>query len=102
MGKLREIWNGEHKGFVRYATVVTLAFLLYVGFISPDSILRWVKSGIQLHQQEQQIEMYREQIKEMDDQVRLLSTDRDSLEDFAREHFRLAAPGEDVYLDPED
>lgn len=98
MGKLNDMWNGEHKGFYRYAAVVTALFLLYVSVMSTDSLVRWVRAGVQLRQQRRQIEMYREQIREMDDEVKLLSNDRDSLEKFARERFHLAAPGEDVYL----
>ena len=34
----------------------------------------------------------------MDKQIRMLSTDRDTLEEFARERFRFAAPDDDVYI----
>jgi len=98
MGRLKDIWNGEHKGFYRYAAFATALFLLYISVISSDSLLLWVRAGIQLRQQRKQIEMYEEQIREMDKEVQLLSNDRDSLEKFARERFRLAAPGEDVYV----
>ena len=39
-----------------------------------------------------------EQIKEIDDRIRYLESDRDTLEKYAREEFGLAAPGEDVYI----
>ena len=45
-----------------------------------------------------QMEIYRQQIEDMDESIEDLKTDRDSLEKFARERFHFAAPGEDVYL----
>ena len=39
------------------------------------------------------------EIDAMDSQIRMLSNDRDSLEEFARENFSFAAPGDDVYID---
>lgn len=92
------MWNGPHHGFVRYATYITAGFIIYAGFFSEDSILRWVKAGMELRRQRIQIERYREEIKDMDKQVQMLSTDRDTLEEFARETFHFAAPGDDVYL----
>ena len=35
----------------------------------------------------------------MDRQIQMLSNDRDTLEEFARENFHFAAPGDDVYID---
>ena len=35
----------------------------------------------------------------MDEQIRTLSTDRDTLEEYARENFHFAAPGDDVYVE---
>ena len=99
MGKLKEIWNGEHKSFVRYASVVTVLFLLYVSVLGHDSLWRWAKAGMELRSQRRQIERYQKEIAAMDSQIRMLSNDRDSLEEFARENFSFAAPGDDVYID---
>lgn len=44
------------------------------------------------------MEQYQKEIREMDKQIKMLSTDRDTLEEFSRERFHFAAPGEDVYV----
>ena len=44
------------------------------------------------------MEIYRQQIEDMDESIEDLKNDRDSLEKFARERFHFAAPGEDVYV----
>jgi len=94
----KNLWNGPHHSFVRYATVITAVFLVYVLFISDDSVIRWMRAGMELRQQRSQIENYKKEIAEMDSQVKMLTNDRDTLEEFARETFHFAAPGDDVYL----
>ena len=47
---------------------------------------------------EKQIEDYKAQTKALDARIEDLTTNRDSLERFARENFHFAAPGEDVYI----
>lgn len=97
MGKIKEIWNGPHRSFVRYATIATGIFIFIVGFAGEDNLVRWAKAGIELKQQEKQIGFYRRQISTMDKRLEMLSTNRDSLEEFARYRFRFAAPGDDVF-----
>ena len=99
MGKFKDIWNGEHRSFIRYAAAATAVFIVYIGFLGQDNLVRWIRSGIQLRQQERQIVRYQEEIDRMDERIRRLSTDRDTLERYAREQFHFAEPGDDVYLE---
>ena len=48
--------------------------------------------------QEKQIEQYTTEIEEMDRRIRMLRSDRDTLEKFARENFHFSEPGDDVYI----
>jgi len=98
VGKFKDLWNGEHRSFVRYAVILTAAFIIFVGFIKRDSLLRWTKSGIELKSLKQQEKYLREEIERMDGQIREISHDKDSLEEYARENFGFARPGDDVYL----
>ena len=96
--KIKEAWHGPHKSFIRYSTYATASFLVFECFISDDSLLRWAKAGIEIRQQKAQIQKYRDEIAKMDKQVRMLSNDRDTLEEFARSTFHFSQPDEDVYL----
>lgn len=102
MGKIsksfHKLWIGPHKSFVKYAVCLTAGALIYLCFLGEDNVVRWVRAGIELRQQGRQMERYRKEIHDMDEQIGRLSTDRDTLEEFARERFHFAAPGEDVYL----
>ena len=77
---------------------MTAAFLVLAGFILPNSLFRWASSGIELRRQRRQIESYQKEIDQMDKQIRKLSTNKDTLEQFARENYGFAAPGDDVYI----
>ena len=98
MGKFKELWNGDNHSFFRYAVVSTAVFFLIVCFFSEDNLVRLLKAGREYRRQNAQIEVYRKEISEMDRQIEMLSNDVDTLEEFARERFFFAAPGDDVYV----
>ena len=106
MGKFKDIWNrdkdgkdAEKRSFIRYAIVATAVFVVLVGFLNQNSIVRWIEAGIEIHRQGKQIEQYQSEIKDMDRQIHGLTSDKDSLEKYARETFHLAEPGDDVFIE---
>lgn len=105
MGKFDKIWkrskdgaNREERSLVRYVIVSTVIFLLFICFIKRDNLFRWVEAGLNIRRQEKQMEYYESDIARLKDEVRSLTTDKDTLEKFAREKFLFAEPGEDVYI----
>jgi cell division protein FtsB len=105
MGKFSKIWNRsrdganhEERSFVRYAIISTVIFLLFICVIKRDNLFRWIEAGITIHRQEKQVEFYEADITRLKDELNSLTTDRDTLEKFAREKFLFAEPGEDVYV----
>lgn len=105
MGKFRDIWNwkldgknAEKRSFVRYAICATAFFIIMVGFVNQNNIVRWIKAGFEIRNQERLIERYSAEIKDMDRQIHGLTSNKDSLEQFARENFGFAEPGDDVYI----
>ena len=106
MGKFRDIWdrdkdgrNAEKRSFIRYAIVATAIFIIMVGFINQNNIVRWVRAGAEIKRQDKLIEKYNKEILEMDSQIHGLTSDKDSLERYARENFGFAEPGDDVYIE---
>ncbi len=83
---------------MRYAAVATAVFLLLVGFVNENNLVRWARSAMELRQQRRQIEAYQKEIEAMDKKIMTLTNDRDSLEKYARETFLFARPGDDVYV----
>ena len=95
-------YNKDQRVSILLYALVTLVFLLYVVFNREIGLINWAKNGLELRQQKNEIVRYQKEIGVMDKKVKMLSTDKDTLEQFARENFLFASPGEDVYLVPED
>ena len=98
MGKIKDIFRGEHRHFAWFAVIVTGIFLLLWLVGSGNTFIHWAKAGAEIRRQERLIREYEQQNAEMDARINMLKTDRDTLEKFAREHFGFAAPGEDVFV----
>jgi cell division protein FtsB len=98
MGKIKDIFTGEHRKFAWFVVISTSLFLLSWLIGPGNTIIHWVKARNEISNQEKQMEMYRTQIDEMNQNIEELENNRDTLEKFARERFHFAAPGEDVYV----
>ena len=98
MGKIKDIFTGEHRKFAWFVVISTSLFLLSWLIGPGNTIIHWVKARNEIYSQEKQMEVYRAQIDEMNQNIEELENNRDTLEKFARERFHFAAPGEDVYV----
>lgn len=105
MGKFKDIWDRDKDGnrapqrsFLRFAIVITAIIVLFL-FVKKDNVVRWVQAGFTLRSQERRIEALKEDNDRLDEQIRIMSTSRDSLEKYAREEFGFAEPGDDVYIE---
>lgn len=78
--------------------IVTIAFLLIVLFIDNNNAIKWVKNKYNIYQQERLIRQYREDIKMTDEKINELTSDLDSLEKYAREHYYFLKEGEEVFI----
>lgn len=87
----------EQRSFLRYAIIATAVFVIFL-FVKKDNVVRWIQAGFMLKKQERQIEMYEQKNAELDRRINMMSTNRDTLETFAREEFHFAEPGDDVYI----
>lgn len=96
--KEHPLWSSAHHSFSKFAVIAT-AIVLAILLVYRNGLITWVRAGFERRAQERRIERLRQDIREMDRQIDLLTHDRDSLETFAREHFHFAAPDEDVYIE---
>lgn len=90
--------HSEHNYLLPFVIVVTTIVALWLLFFAHNSVLNWVRAQVEVKNQEKEIARLRTEIEAMDGEIRQLSTNRDSLEKFARETYHFAAPGEDVYI----
>lgn len=98
MGKIKDIFSGPHRSFAWFVVVVTSLFLILWLVGSGNTFIHWARAGAEIRRQEKLIDDLEQQNAEMDRKIKMIRTDKDTLEKFAREHFDFAAPGEDVYV----
>lgn len=89
--------KGDRRGFLRFVIIATAIFVIIL-LVKKDSIINWARSAVELGRQRREMEYYRREIKKLDLQIEGLSTNRDSMETYAREQFHFAKPGDDVYI----
>jgi cell division protein FtsB len=90
--------RSDHNYFIPFVIIVTTVVAVILLFLSHNSVLNWVKATIEVKNQEKEMARLQAEIKEMDDEFNALTTNKDSLENFARETYHFAAPGDDVYI----
>jgi len=85
------------RSFVRYAAIATVLFAAFL-FAKKDNVIRWIQAGFTLRKQERQIELLKEQNRDLEEKIRVMSSEKDSLETYAREEFNFVRSGDDVFL----
>lgn len=103
MSKIKERWNNlRQKRYFKVITnkyfIATFVFLLIVLFIDNNNLIRWGSQYMKVVRQEQLIRKYRREIKNTDQKLQTLTSDKDSLEKFAREQYYFLEEGEEVFL----
>ena len=76
--------------------IVTMAFVISILFVSKNNAIRWIENKYNIYQQEKIIRQYREEIRKTDDKIKELTSDLDSLEKYAREHYYFLKENEEV------
>lgn len=100
---IEQRWRSFKKGSIykilsNKFSVVTIAFLFIVLFFSDHSLINWGVNSIDVSRQERLIWQYNWDIKTVEDKLKELTSDRDSLEKFAREQYYFQERNEDVFI----
>ena len=96
--KISERLNKVRKSPYVFFWVVFGVFLIFDLFFIDDNLIRCIKAEIENAVQLREIDRYRREIDDLDRRIRMLSNNRDTLEEYARENFYFSAPDEDVYI----
>jgi cell division protein FtsB len=81
----------------KYLIAISL-FFVWVIFFDSSSIVRCTRIKINIGNQEELKEYYREEIKSVEEKLNQLSSNKDSLEKFAREHYLFKEDDEDLFI----
>ena len=78
--------------------IVTVFFLVWVLFIDTNNLFVWIRDMGFISSQERQKEYYREAIRQTDEKLQELTSNKDSLEKFAREQYLFHQKDEEVFI----
>ena len=96
-----QVYLSEHpwldKWVVNKYTITTLIFGVFFLFVGDQCIVKQVKRARQERSLQRQIDESRKNIATYEHELETLSNP-DSLERYAREHYHMHAPNEDVYI----
>ncbi len=84
--------------FLSFLLISTALVIVYGALIQQDNLIVLIKARHTVRAQNRQIERYEREISALENRVEAISTDKDTLERYARERFRFAEPGDDVYI----
>lgn len=92
-----EFWTSiKIQKWGKYA-ITLLAFLIVFLFVGDQSLIRFIHRHREIRQLEEQRDMYRTETEKAQREIQMLQN-ADSLERFAREHYYMHTPEEDIYL----
>lgn len=97
-GKTRKSFKDIIKSRAGGYIGISVFFILLMIFYPGNNLITLIKTKGEIETQERQKRKLQIDIYEMNNQIEDLTTNRDTLEKFARENFHFAKPGEDVYL----
>jgi cell division protein FtsB len=96
-----EFWSYiKFKKWGKYV-ITLLAFLAVFLFLGDQSLIQFVKRGREIRHLEEQRDMYRAGTEQAQREIQTLNHP-DSLERYAREHYFMHTPTEDIYLVEEE
>ena len=78
--------------------IASLVFVLLILFNSRTSLHHMIQSMKTLSEQQQQEQYYRQEIETTDERINQLTSNKDTLEMFARENYYFQEDGEDVFI----
>jgi cell division protein FtsB len=97
MSKLLDFYNKHIAGLNKY-WLVTVLFLAFTFLIGDSNIYNRYKYDEKIRLLENEIEKYRNEIEMNRKKIKELQTDKQGLEQFAREEYLMKKTDEDVFI----
>ena len=78
--------------------LVFVVFIVAMFTSNVHNIQTRIQNTITIRELKQEIELYRAKSRQNQERLQQLKSDKEDLENFARERYRMHAPNEDVYV----
>lgn len=93
----KHILQNARKYLINKYVITLLAAAFLFTFVGSQSLIKRTRRARQIHKAEQQLEASRQDIQQAKHTMQMLQNP-DSLERYAREHYYMHTPKEDVYV----
>lgn len=95
MGRIVKIWNFlcRHKYMV-----VTVIFLVIIGFVDENNLIRRAKYKYEIMQLQNEIKYYRGIYEKDTERMNELNSNPEAIEKIAREKYLMKTPNEDIFI----
>ena len=91
------VWQKLRKLLLNKYAITLFVFAVILIFVGEHSLLQYVKRATKMRAMQEQLEITQQEIEKAQRVLESLDN-TDSLEQFARETYRMHAPNEDVYV----
>ncbi|OJV23439.1 MAG: hypothetical protein BGO30_09125 [Bacteroidetes bacterium 41-46] len=78
--------------------LVTVVFFVWITFFDSNSLIKCTRVASSISSQEKEKRYYKKEIEAIEEKLNELSSNRDSLEKFAREQYMFHKEDEDLYI----
>ncbi len=78
--------------------LVSVVFFVWITFFDSNSLIKCSRVVSSINSQEREKRYYKNEIKSIEEKLNELSSNRDSLEKFAREQYKFHKTNEDIYI----
>ena len=97
MSKFVEFYKKHVAGINKY-WLVTILFLIITFFVGDSNLLNRYKYDERIRFLESEINRYKQEIEKNKQKIQELQTDKEGLEQFAREEYLMKKENEDVFI----
>lgn len=99
MGRVKDIINKlRDNKYVNKYSVTLVAFAIWILIFDANSVINRIETYKRRREVEKKIEQYRQEIEVNNAILEALNSDTETLERFAREHYKMKKQNEDVYI----
>lgn len=91
MGRLRQ-------GYSKIQLIAIIGLVVFIFFVSDSNIFALLGYESQINDLNKQIEYYRKKTEVDKEQLKLLQSDKENIEKFARENFLMKKENEDIFI----
>ncbi|MCM1530981.1 MAG: septum formation initiator family protein [Bacteroides sp.] len=95
---LFRFWKSPYRNYV----IVTVLFLLWIFFLSPNTVQNQVRTKRELRDLRRRKEFYQKEIERNEQTIQRFKTDLDFVETYGRETYLMKKDNEDIFLFEEE